>query len=70
MTVVWDLGKCSASDVWKLPGERRGVSRNTVHTLLVRLEEKGWLTRNVSDGNVLFSATVSRDPHNSNAYED
>lgn len=61
MTVVWDLGKCSASDVWKILEERRGVSRNTVHTLLVRLEEKGWLKRDVSDGNVLFSATVSRE---------
>ena len=61
MTVVWDLGECSASDVWKILEERRGVSRNTVHTLLVRLEEKGWLTRDVSDGNVLFSATVSRE---------
>ena len=43
MTVVWDLGKCPASDVWKILEERRGISRNTVHTLLVRLEEKGWL---------------------------
>lgn len=60
MTVVWDLGKCSASDVWKILDERRGVSRNTVHTLLVRLEQKGWLARDTTDGNVLFSATISR----------
>mgnify|MGYP002630208755 FL=1 len=61
MTVVWDLAKCSAADVWKIREDRRGVSRNTVHTLLVRLEEKGWLTRDTTDGNVLFSATVSRE---------
>lgn len=61
MGVVWDLGRCSASDVWKVLEERRGVSRNTVHTLLVRLEEKGWLTRDTEDGNVLFSAAVSRE---------
>ncbi len=60
MSVVWDLGRCSASDVWKLLEERRGVSRNTVHTLLVRLEEKGWLTRDTENGNVMFSATVTR----------
>lgn len=60
MTVVWDRGKCSAADVWKVLEQRRGVSRNTVHTLLVRLEDKGWLTRTVADGGVLFSAAVSR----------
>ena len=41
--------------------ERRGVSRNTVHTLLVRLEEKGWLMRDTENGNVLFCAAVSRE---------
>ncbi len=61
MTVVWDHGSCTSSDVWKVLEERRGVSRNTVHTLIVRLEEKGWLKRAVKDGNVLFSATVSRE---------
>ena len=60
MTVVWELEKCSASQVWKFLEKRRSISRNTVHTLLVRLEEKGWLKRNVVDGSVLFSPSVSR----------
>ena len=60
MTVVWDRKQCSASEVWKVLEERRGVSRNTVHTLLVRLEEKGWLKRTVKKGSVLFSPSVSR----------
>ena len=60
MTVVWELKKCSASDVWKVLEERRPVSRNTVHTLLVRLEEKGWLKRVEKNGSVLFSPAVSR----------
>jgi BlaI family transcriptional regulator, penicillinase repressor len=60
MTVVWDRGTCSAAEVWKVLEKRRGVSRNTVHTLLVRLEDKGWLTRTVADGGVQFSAAVSR----------
>ena len=60
MTVVWELEKCSASQVWKVLEKRRSISRNTVHTLLVRLEEKGWLKRNVVDGSVLFSPSVSR----------
>jgi len=60
MNVVWDHERCSAADVWKVLEERRGVSRNTVHTLMVRLEEKGWLTRTTVDGSVLFSAAASR----------
>ena len=60
MTVVWDREQCSASEVWKVLEARRGVSRNTVHTLLVRLEEKGWLKRRVKDGSVLFAPAVSR----------
>jgi len=60
MSVVWDNGPCSASEVWKVLEQRRGVSRNTVHTLLVRLVEKGWLLRSDHDQGVLFSAAVSR----------
>lgn len=60
MTVVWDQGPCSASDVWKVLKQRRPVTRNTIHTLLVRLEEKKWLQREVVDGNVLFRAAASR----------
>ena len=55
MSVVWELGRCSASDVWKVLEERRGVSRNTVHTLMVRLEEKGWLTRDAENITLPFS---------------
>ncbi len=60
MTVVWDLAPCSASDVWKVLHKRRGVTRNTVHTLLVRLEDKNWLNRDIVAGHVLFQATLSR----------
>jgi predicted transcriptional regulator len=41
MNVIWDREACSVADVWKILHERRGVSRNTVHTLIARLEEKG-----------------------------
>jgi BlaI family transcriptional regulator, penicillinase repressor len=41
--------------------ERRGVSRNTVQTLMVRLEEKGWLTHSEEKGGYLYIPTVSRE---------
>ncbi len=61
MNVVWERGECSVADVWKVLDERRGVSRNTVHTLVSRLEEKGWLTHRDASGGFLYQATVSRE---------
>ena len=61
MNVIWEREECSVADVWKLLNERRGISRNTVHTQIVRLEEKGWLTHSTGDGGFLYSPTVSRE---------
>ncbi|HUY92416.1 MAG TPA: BlaI/MecI/CopY family transcriptional regulator [Pirellulales bacterium] len=60
MNVIWDREACAVADVWKVLAERRGVSRNTVHTLIARLEEKGWLARRETSGGLLYAATVSR----------
>ncbi|AMV20039.1 BlaI/MecI/CopY family transcriptional regulator [Planctomyces sp. SH-PL14] len=61
MNLVWDRGECSVADVWKVLQERRGVARNTVQTLMIRLKEKGWLSAREVDGAFLFTPTVSRD---------
>ncbi len=61
MNVVWDREKCSVADVWKILNDRRGVTRNTVHTLIVRLEEKGWLVHREEGNAFLYAATVSRE---------
>src|SRR5688572_15309267 len=60
MNVIWDRSQCSVAEVWKVLNERRGVSRNTVQTQIVRLEEKGWLTHSEGDGGFLYAPTVSR----------
>ena len=60
MNVFWDRGECGVTDVWKTLAERRDVARNTVQTLIVRLEEKGWLTHR-EEGGFLYSATVPRE---------
>ena len=47
MNVVWDRaggGGATVADVWEALSGRRQVARNTVQTMLTRLEEKGWLT--------------------------
>jgi BlaI family penicillinase repressor len=61
MNVIWDRSACSVADVWKVLNKRRGVSRNTVQTLIVRLEEKGWLNHREDDGGYLYFPTVSRE---------
>ena len=43
MNVVWNRGEATVADVWKALGSRRKVARSTVLTMLVRLQEKGWL---------------------------
>ena len=60
MNLIWDRQACSVAEVWRVLAERRGVSRNTVHTLVARLEEKGWLARRDSPSGLQYAATVSR----------
>jgi BlaI family penicillinase repressor len=43
MNVVWSRGEATVADVWKALSARRKVARSTIVTMLVRLQEKGWL---------------------------
>jgi BlaI family transcriptional regulator, penicillinase repressor len=61
MNLIWDRAACSVADVWKVLKGRRGVSRNTVQTLIVRLEEKGWLTHREENNGFIYLPTVSRE---------
>ena len=60
MNVVWDGSESTVTEVWRQLSKRRRLARNTVQTLMSRLEEKGWL-RHRADGNaLLYSAAVAR----------
>jgi BlaI family penicillinase repressor len=61
MSVVWDRGDVTVADVWKALCAQRKVARNTVLTMLTRLEEKGWLTRDSVEHAHRYRATVPRD---------
>ncbi len=41
--------------------EQAGVARNTVQTMLTRLEDKGWLTHREASGVFYFKPTVTRE---------
>jgi predicted transcriptional regulator len=60
VNVVWDHGEVTVAEVWKDLSARRPVSRNTVSTMITRLEEKGWLRHRVIGGSYLYSATHPR----------
>jgi BlaI family transcriptional regulator, penicillinase repressor len=58
LNILWDRGEATVGEVWQAFYTRRPVARNTVLTLMTRLEEKGWVRRR-SDSNVLrYSAAV------------
>ncbi|HVU89136.1 MAG TPA: BlaI/MecI/CopY family transcriptional regulator [Gemmataceae bacterium] len=60
VNIVWDHGTATVGQIWKALAERRPISRNTVSTMVTRLEEKGWLRHRVVGGTFLYSATRPR----------
>ncbi len=61
INIVWDQGTATVGKIWKALAKRRSVSRNTVSTMVTRLEEKGWLRHRVVGGTYLYSATHPRE---------
>ena len=43
MEVIWQQGEVTASQLRQILSQTRKVARNTVRTLLERMEDKGWL---------------------------
>ena len=60
LNIIWDRGEATVGEVWQDFSARRKVARNTVLTMVARLEEKGWL-RHRAEGNVLrYGATIDQ----------
>ncbi len=60
LAIIWDQGETTVSAVWEELRRRRKVARNTVHTMMTRLAEKGWLSQRVVGNTHLFEAAVPR----------
>ncbi len=57
MEIVWQRGEVAVSDVRsELADRKRDVARNTVQTMMTRLEERGWLQHREQGRTFLFSA--------------
>jgi predicted transcriptional regulator len=60
MQLVWAGGEVTVTEVWNTLAARRGVARNTVLTLMERLEKKDWLTRRVEGQTHYYAASAPR----------
>ncbi|QDV15434.1 Penicillinase repressor [Gimesia panareensis] len=56
MEIVWQQGEVTVSEVRDALAERRKLARNTVQTMIVRLEEKGWLKHREAGRTFVYSA--------------
>ena len=60
MSVIWERGEATVSEVRDVLAQSRDVARNTVQTQIVRLERKGWLEHDERDGTFVYRATRAR----------
>src|SRR5262245_58658540 len=57
MNVVWNRGETTVGEVWAELSQKRPIVRNTVQTMIVRLEEKGWLIHRAEGNTIYYRAT-------------
>ena len=61
VNIVWDHGEVTVGDVWRAMTKRRPVARNTISTMITRLEEKGWLRQRIEAGIYHYSVVCPRE---------
>jgi predicted transcriptional regulator len=61
MNLVWDREEVTVAEVWKTLSARRAVARNTVQTMMARLEEKGWLHCQTQEHAFRYRAAIPRE---------
>ena len=60
MEIVWEKDEVAAVEVRQLLAGGRELARETVRTMLERMEEKGWLKHRVVGRTFFYSAAVPR----------
>lgn len=58
--VVWQYDEITVSDVWQQIAAKRPVARNTILTVMDRLEKRGWLSKRSVGKTDLYQAVVSK----------
>jgi BlaI family penicillinase repressor len=59
MQTVWQRGEITVTEVWQAIAARRPVARNTVLTVMDRLEKRGWLSKRCIGNTHVYRPTVS-----------
>ena len=60
MEIVWERGEVATVEVRQLLSDERELARETVRTMLERMEAKGWLKHRVVGRTFFYSAAVAR----------
>ena len=60
MEIVWERGEATATEVRRILARTRKVARNTVRTLIERMEDKGWLAHRAEGRTFLYAAARPR----------
>ena len=63
MEIIWEKGEVAAVEVRQLLADGRELARETVRTMLERMEDKGWLKHRVVGRTFFYSAAVPRERH-------
>jgi BlaI family penicillinase repressor len=61
MNILWRLSGGTVADVLAEVRLRRPVSRNTIQTMLSRLDEKGWIKHRDESGSFFYFPAVPRE---------
>lgn len=56
MEIIWSQGEVTVTEVREILEEKRKLARNTVLTMMVRLEERGWLQHRKQGRTFIYSA--------------
>ena len=61
MTVLWDRGEATTSDVCEALREERGLAPTTIATMLRKMEDKGVVAHRVDGRQFVYRPAVSED---------
>lgn len=60
MEIVWARGEVTVAEVREALPPKRDLARNTVQTMMVRLEDRGWLKHRKAGRSFVYSAKRPR----------
>ncbi|EKD96430.1 MAG: hypothetical protein ACD_24C00052G0003 [uncultured bacterium] len=61
MECIWHTGKCAVSDVYDCLKQRKQIAYTTLMTIMTRLAEKGFLSRELVGKSYLYSPVESKN---------